>query len=392
MKLYTPAMLRNIRSQCLRSTSTLCATLSTASSHSANRVKLVEVGPRDGLQNEKALLSTDLKVGLIERLVKAGMRDVEAGSFVHPKWMASTPEVLTSQILDRLRKTHPDLSLPVLVPNSKGLSSLLALQSSHPSSSPSLTTEIAVFVSASESFSKANLNTSISSSLAALESVFSSAREHSLRVRGYVSVVLGCPFEGKLEPEKPAEVAKTLLDMGAYEVSLGDTVGVGVPSGWERLLNECERGGVGVDKLAAHCHDTYGTAIANVLHCVSLGVRTIDSSIAALGGCPYSPGATGNVSTEDVLYALSLSGVSTTALPDLAPGEVPEDLLALVSQLGQEGKTARQKKFEELCEVGKWVSERLGRENGSGVGRAVEGKKRRAREKVEKEKGGKAKL
>ncbi|GAA6034450.1 hypothetical protein JCM8097_002731 [Rhodosporidiobolus ruineniae] len=372
-------------------------TSSSCSSTRKHRIKLVEVGPRDGLQNEKALLWTELKVELIERLVKAGMRDVEAGSFVSPKWvpqMATTPEVLTSPTLTALRRQHPSLSLPVLVPKARGLSSLLAHQSSHSASSslaaddPPLTREIAVFVSASESFSRANLNASIATSLENLLPVFSTAREHGLRVRAYVSVVLGCPFEGSVEPEKAAEVAKRLVEMGAYEVSLGDTVGVGVPSGWERLLNECERNGVGVEKLAAHCHDTYGTAIANVLHCVSLGVPTIDSSIAALGGCPYSPGATGNVSTEDVLYALSLSGYSTSALPDPSPGERVEDL---VPPPGEEARSERQRRFEELCEVGGWVSERLGRENGSRVGRAMRGRKERERKKREKEEG-KAKL
>lgn len=214
--------------------------------------------------------------------------------------MASTPEVLTSPVLSSLRKAHPTLSLPVLVPNSRGLSSLLSFQSSHSTthaSEPPLTDEIAVFVSASESFSKANLNMSISASLDALVPVFETAKQHGLRVRAYVSVVLGCPFEGEIEARKPAEVAKKLLEMGAYEVSLGDTVGVGVPSGWEKLLEECVRQGVAVDKLAvrafpfpfelssftsfapltdepstvqAHCHDTYGTAVANVLHCVSV--------------------------------------------------------------------------------------------------------------------------
>ncbi|BGP14855.1 hypothetical protein JCM10213v2_002810 [Rhodosporidiobolus nylandii] len=208
-------------------------------------VKLVEVGPRDGLQNEKALLPTALKVELIERLVRAGMRDVEAGSFVSPKWSSAT-------------FTSP--------------------------ANPRLTGEIAVFVSATESFSRANLNCSVADSLKALEPVFRTARDKDLRVRAYVSVVIGCPFEGTVEPGRPADVAKQLLEMGAYEVSLGDTVGVGVPMQWEGLLEDCEKKGVGVEKLA-------------------LGIHTVDSSIAALGGCPYSPGATGNVSTEDVLYA-----------------------------------------------------------------------------------------
>ncbi|GAA5837115.1 hypothetical protein JCM11251_005258 [Rhodosporidiobolus azoricus] len=382
----------------------LSRTLSSNAAHFTKKpIKLVEVGPRDGLQNEKALLPTELKVELIERLVRAGMITVEAGSFVSPKWvpqMASTAEVLTSPTLSRLRRdfsSSSGLSLPVLVPNARGLSSLLSLQSSNAFTKPGdppLTDEIAVFVSASESFSKANLNCSISSSLTALEPVFASAKEHGLRVRAYVSVVLGCPFEGKIEPEKPAEVAKKLIEMGAYEVSLGDTIGVGVPKGWERLVNECERRGVGVDKLAAHCHDTYGTAIASVLHCVSLGVPTIDSSIAALGGCPYSPGATGNVSTEDVLYALHSSGYATSfSHPSLSsPSSVPASAdtfsLVLPPNALKDQKTDLQKRFEELCEVGEWVSQRLGRENGSRVGRAIRGRREREAQKREQKRSG----
>ncbi|GJN87648.1 hypothetical protein Rhopal_000603-T1 [Rhodotorula paludigena] len=363
-----------------------------------HRVKIVEVGPRDGLQNEKALLSTELKVELIERLVGAGLRDVEAGSFVSPKWvpqMASTPDVLTSPTLSRLRSLHSSLSLPVLVPNARGLSSLLSLLDAHPSDPP-LTNELAVFVSATEGFSRANLNTSVSSSLDALPPLIEQAQARGLRVRAYVSVVLGCPFEGRVEPEQPAAVAKRLLDMGAYEVSLGDTIGVGVPGAWERLVNECERQGVPVSKLAAHCHDTYGTAVSSVLHCVStLGIRTIDSSIAALGGCPYSPGATGNVATEDVVYALAHEGWATSALPDPdeARGERWDGLLGWDSTSGEQG--VRETRFKELCRVGEWVSERLGRENGSRVGRAMKGRRER-RERDERKRadreGAKAKL
>ncbi|GAA5986892.1 hypothetical protein JCM11641_006583 [Rhodosporidiobolus odoratus] len=364
-------------------------------------VKIVEVGPRDGLQNEKALLPTELKVELIDKLVNAGMRGVEAGSFVSPKWvpqMASTAEVLTSPTLSRLRTLHPSLSLPVLVPNARGLSSLVCLQQERTQSAPReprLTDEIAVFVSATEGFSRANLNMSISDSLKALEPVFADASKAGLRIRAYVSVVLGCPFEGRVDPQKPAEVAKTLLQMGAYEVSLGDTVGFGVPRGWEELLGECERKGVGVEKLAAHCHDTYGTAIANVLHCVSLGVNTVDSSIAALGGCPYSPGATGNVSTEDVLYALSQSRVPTSILPTPSSSETWDLLLSPGS--ASEEKTDRMRRFEEICAVGEWVSAKVGRENGSRVGRAMKGRrereaKTRVKEAEERTEGMKAKL
>ncbi|GAA5888532.1 hypothetical protein JCM5296_001060 [Sporobolomyces johnsonii] len=345
------------------------------------RVKIVEVGPRDGLQNEKALLSTELKVELIEKLARAGLRTIEAGSFVSPKWvpqMASTPEVVTSDTLTQLRQlTHSGglhLSLPVLVPNERGLSALLSLLSAHSLvEAPPLTDEIAVFVSATDGFSHANLNTSVKDSLESLPPLLERATSAGLKVRAYVSAVLGCPFEGKVDPGKPASVAKKLLELGAYEVSLGDTIGVGVPRGWEALLNECERKGVPVAKLAAHCHDTYGTAIANVLHCVSLGIPTVDSSIASLGGCPYSPGSTGNVSTEDVLYALSTSGIATTVLPD--PDHLPSSSWSWEDLLDGQGERAR--KFEEICAVGEWVSGRLGRENGSRVGRAMKGRRER---------------
>ncbi|CEQ41402.1 SPOSA6832_03121 [Sporobolomyces salmonicolor] len=314
--------------------------------------------------------------------------------------MASTPEVVTSDTLTQLRQlTHSGglhLSLPVLVPNERGLSALLSLLSAHSLvEAPPLTDEIAVFVSATDGFSRANLNTSVEDSLEALPPLIGRARAAGLKVRAYVSAVLGCPFEGRVDPSRPASVARKLLEMGAYEVSLGDTIGVGVPKGWEALLNECERKGVPVSKLAAHCHDTYGTAIANVLHCVSvcrvpwlpsaphlthlpsivsqLGVSTVDSSIASLGGCPFSPGSTGNVSTEDVLYALSTSGIPTTVLPD--PDHLPSSSWSWEDLLDGQGERAR--KFEEICAVGQWVSDALGRENGSRVGRAMKGRRER---------------
>ncbi|BGP54613.1 hypothetical protein JCM8202v2_002200 [Rhodotorula sphaerocarpa] len=355
-----------------------CSSLPTASAPapSASRpgpsrpVKIVEVGPRDGLQNEKTPLSTDLKVELIERLVGVGLNDIEAGSFVSPKWvpqMATTADVLTHPTLARLREQNPTLSLPCLVPNDRGMHALASLMEQHPASPP-LTNEVALFVAASESFSRANLNKSVAEALAVQPPIFEAAKQRGLKVRAYVSVVLGCPFEGYVDPREAARVAKALLDMGAYEVSLGDTIGVGVPQGWEDLLNECQKLDITMDKLAAHCHDTYGTAVANVLHCVSLGVPTIDSSVAALGGCPYSPGATGNVSTEDVVYALHESGIPSTFLPDPQPGS----LLAW-HRRGAYGRA----RFEELCEVGEWVSEAIGRQNGSRVGKAVRGRKQR---------------
>ncbi|GAA5881441.1 hypothetical protein JCM16303_005651 [Sporobolomyces ruberrimus] len=338
--------------------------------HSLKPIKIVEVGPRDGLQNEKKKLKTDLKAELIRRLVDAGCRSIESGSFVAPKWvpqMASTPELLTSLPLAQLREAHPSLSLPVLVPNSRGLDSLLSLLDAHPSAAPPPTDEIAVFVGCTDGFSKANLNCTVVESLARLPSIIERAKERQLKVRAYVSTVLGCPFDGKVDPESPARVAKQLLDMGAYEVSLGDTIGVGVPQRWESLVNACEQIGVSADSLAIHAHDTYGTALASVLHCVkTLGVPTVDSSISALGGCPYSPNSTGNVATEDVLYLLSCSGIPTTLIPDALPSE---ELM--------EGHVA----FAKLCETGEWISRELERDNGSRVGKAWRGRQDRREKK-----------
>ncbi|GAA5914270.1 hypothetical protein JCM8208_006297 [Rhodotorula glutinis] len=353
-----------------------------SSSLDSRRVKLVEVGPRDGLQNEKAVISTEVKVELIERLIQGGLRCVESGSFV-PQ-MASTADVLQSSRLSALRSSYKDLSLPVLVPNTKGLDSLLAMP-------PNLTDEIAVFVSASEGFSRANLNCSVAESLSRLESVFRTAHDRGLKVRGYVSVVLGCPFDGRVEPQQVAKVAKALRDLGAYEVSLGDTIGVGVPTGWDEVVGACEQQGVPARELAAHCHDTYGTALASILHCVSqLGIRTVDSSIAALGGCPYSPGATGNVATEDVLYALSASCIPTTVLPD--PDAAAGERWEVLGGAGW-GDGARSRAFDELCRVGEWISAELGRENGSRVGKAMKARReRRKRDEAERSERQKAKL
>lgn len=236
-------------------------------------VKIVEVGPRDGLQNEKKVLETQLKIDLIDKLVGVGLRTVEAGSFVSPKWvsdghdlyrvlsvlsifgllqvpqMASTQDILSSSVLRSLVDKHgSSLALPVLVPNAKGLSSLFSLLDSHASATP-ITDEIAVFVSASDGFSKANLNTTVAASLASLPPIIEQARARGIRVRGYVSVVLGCPFDGHVPPQQVASVVKALSDMGCYEVSLGDTIGVGTPSGWETLLGEVTKS-VPVEKLA----------------------------------------------------------------------------------------------------------------------------------------------
>ncbi len=261
------------------------------------RIKLVEVGPRDGLQNEKEIVPTAVKVELIDRLSAAGLPVIEAGSFVSPKWvpqMADTPEVLAG-----LRRA-PGVSYPVLVPNSKGLEGALAAG----------VEEIAVFGAASESFSQKNINCSIAESLERFAPVIAAARDKGLRVRGYVSCVLGCPYEGAIAPAKVAEVAARLFEMGCYEVSLGDTIGTGTP-GKAQAMVEAVAERAPRQRLAAHFHDTYGQALANLYAVMEKGIAVIDASVAGLGGCPYAKGASGNVATEDVLYMLDGLGVET---------------------------------------------------------------------------------
>ncbi|MHB1220089.1 MAG: hydroxymethylglutaryl-CoA lyase [Alphaproteobacteria bacterium] len=262
-----------------------------------NAVKLVEVGPRDGLQNEARGVPTAAKIAFIERLADAGIKSVEAGAFVSPKWvpqMADTAEVLAG--LKRKRGT----SYPVLVPNMKGFEAALA----------SNVEEIAVFGAASESFSQKNINCSIAESLARFAPVVAAAKEKNIRVRGYVSCVLGCPYEGEIAPSAVADVAARLHEMGCYEVSLGDTIGVGTPAKAQAML-DAVAARVPVEHLAVHFHDTYGQALANILACLERGVSVADASTAGLGGCPYAKGASGNVATEDVLYMLNGLGVET---------------------------------------------------------------------------------
>jgi len=270
------------------------------------KVKIVEVGPRDGLQNEKQIISAEIKIELINRLASTGLRVIESGSFVSPKWvpqMADTDEVLSG--ISRL----PGVGYPVLVPNMKGLEGAIAAK----------VEEIAIFGAASESFSKKNINCSIEESLERFKPVCESALSNGMRVRGYISCVLGCPYEGDIKPAAVLEVAKKLLQMGCYEISLGDTIGVGTPVRASQLI-ETVAEKVELGKLAVHFHDTYGQALANIFACLEIGVSSIDSSIAGLGGCPYAAGASGNISTEDVVYMLNglniKTGVDLDALID----------------------------------------------------------------------------
>jgi hydroxymethylglutaryl-CoA lyase len=261
------------------------------------RVRLVEVGPRDGLQNESAPVDVATRIGLIDRLTATGLPAIEAGSFVSPKWvpqMADTDQVLAG--IDR----RDGVDYPVLVPNMRGLESALEAGAE----------EIAVFGAASESFSQKNINCSVAESLERFRPVCEEALRHDVRVRGYVSCVLGCPYEGPIEPAAVASVARALADMGCYEVSLGDTVGTGTPEK-ARTMVAAVATELPVTMLAAHFHDTYGQALANLYAVLEQGVAVIDSSVIGLGGCPYAAGASGNVATEDVLYLLDGLGIET---------------------------------------------------------------------------------
>ncbi len=261
------------------------------------RVRLVEVGPRDGLQNEAGLVPLEAKLALIEALAEAGLKAIEAGSFVSPKWVPQMAD--TAEVLARLKRA-PGVSYPVLVPNMQGFEAAVAAG----------VEEIAVFGAASESFSRRNINCSIAESLDRFRPVAAAALARGMRLRGYVSCVLGCPYEGEIAPSAVASVASALAEMGCAEISLGDTIGVGTPLKAQAMLRAVAEA-VPIDRLAVHFHDTWGQALANILACLELGVAVVDSAVAGLGGCPYAKGATGNVATEDVVYMLNGMGIET---------------------------------------------------------------------------------
>jgi hydroxymethylglutaryl-CoA lyase len=258
---------------------------------------MVEVGPRDGLQNEKAIVPTEVKVGLIDRLTDAGLPAIEATSFVSPKWVPQMAD--NASVMAQIRR-KPGVRYPVLTPNIKGFEAALAASCD----------DVAVFVAATESFSMRNINCSIAESLDRARPVVDAARRHGVRVRGYISCVLGCPYEGNVVPERVREVAAALHVMGCYEISLGDTIGTGTPGKTQTLIATVASE-VPLANLAGHFHDTYGQALANVYAAMEAGVATFDSSVSGLGGCPYAKGATGNVATEDVLYLLEGLGIET---------------------------------------------------------------------------------
>jgi isopropylmalate/homocitrate/citramalate synthase len=295
------------------------------------RVRIVEVGPRDGLQNEPKSVPTAVKVELIERLAAAGLPAVEATAFVSPKWVPQMAD--HSEVLKALRR-KPGTSYPVLVPNMKGFEAAVAAGAE----------EIAVFGAASETFSRKNINASIAESLERFAPVCEAARARGLRVRGYISCVVGCPYEGPVRPEAVAEVAARLAAMGCYEISLGDTIGVGTPGRVQRMIETVARA-VPIAKLAVHLHDTYGQALANLYAALELGVATADSSVAGLGGCPYAKGASGNAATEDVVYMLDGLGIETGI------------------DLGQ------------VCDAGRFACDALGREPASKVAKALAAKR-----------------
>ena len=296
-------------------------------------VRIVEVGPRDGLQNEPKEVPTAVKVELIERLADAGLPAVEATAFVSPKWVPQMAD--HTEVLERIRR-RPGVDYPVLAPNLKGFEAARAAGA----------TEVAVFAAASEAFSKKNINCSIAESLERFRPVAEEANKHGIKVRGYVSCVLGCPYEGEIAPKRVADVAAALADMGCYEVSLGDTIGTGTPGKTKAMIEACADR-VPVRKLAGHYHDTYGQALANIYASLEVGVATFDASIAGLGGCPYAAGASGNVATEDVVYMLNGLGVRTGV-----------DL-------------------DKLVDIGAWICGVLGREPSSKAARAIAAKRKR---------------
>jgi len=260
-------------------------------------VHIVEVGPRDGLQNEAATVPVAARVTLIEALAEAGLKTVEAGSFVSPKWVPQMAD--TAAVLSVLKRKQ-GVRYPVLVPNLQGLEAAEAAGAK----------DISVFAAASESFSKKNINCSIAESLERFRPVTERARAAGLRLRGYVSCVLGCPSEGEIKPQAVARVAKALMDLGCEEISLGDTIGTGTPRKAQAMIETVAKD-VPLERLAVHFHDTYGQALANILAALEIGVAVIDSSVAGLGGCPYAKGASGNVASEDVVYMLNGMGIST---------------------------------------------------------------------------------
>jgi hydroxymethylglutaryl-CoA lyase len=303
----------------------------------AKRITVYEVGPRDGLQNEAHVVPTEGKLALIRALAEAGLQRIEAASFASPKWIPALAD--SEEVTERL-PALPGVGFVVLVPNEKGLERLLvALGKAGPAHPP---VDAAVFLSASETHNKKNVNKTIDETFQAFEAVVGPALQRGLRVRGYVSTVWGCPYEGKVEPRKAVAIAERLLGLGCYQVSLGDTIGVGTPNQTRAIL-DLLLGRARPGSIALHMHDTRGTALANVLVGLEAGISTFDSSVGGLGGCPYAPGASGNLATEDLVYLLHGMGYSTGVSWErlIAAGELAQRLVgrplpgrALQAELG----------------------------------------------------------
>jgi hydroxymethylglutaryl-CoA lyase len=289
-------------------------------------IKVYEMGPRDGLQSERALVPTGVKVELIDRLAAAGHVFIEATSFVSARAIPQLGDAM--EVMARIARP-PGVTFSALVPNARGLEAALACG----------LREVAVFAAASDAFSHRNINCNVQTSLERFRPVCAEAARAGVRVRGYVSTALGCPYSGPVAPEAAAFVARALLDLGAYEVSLGDTIGVGTPLGVRALLRAVREAGVPVPATAVHFHSTYGCAMANIVAALEAGVRVVDASVAGLGGCPYARGASGNVATEDVLYLAQGLGIEVEGAPDL----------------------------NRLVEAGQWVCDHMGRKNSSAV-------------------------
>ena len=296
------------------------------------RVKMVEVGPRDGLQNEATVVPVEVKIELINRLSATGLSAIESTSFVSPKWVPQMAD--NAQVMLGITR-RPGVSYPVLVPGMQGFEAAVAAGAE----------EIAVFGAASEAFSQRNINCSIAESLDRFAPVITAALQRNIKVRGYVSCVLGCPYQGDVAPEAVAQLAQRLLEMGCYEISLGDTIGLATPAKAQALVKKVAEV-IPLNSLAVHFHDTYGQALANILAVLELGITVVDSSVAGLGGCPYAKGAAGNVASEDLLYMLNGMGIETGV-----------DLTGLIA-------------------AGMYISNHLGRPSGSKVARAIPARER----------------
>lgn len=286
----------------------------------------MEVGPRDGLQNEPKLLPADVKISLIDQLSETGLQTIEVTSFVSPKWVPQMGD--NAEVLQGIRKV-PGISYPVLTPNLKGFESALKAGAQ----------EVAVFGAASDAFSLKNVNCTAAESIERFRPVLEAAKKNNIKVRGYVSTVVGCPYQGAIAPRDVVKVVEALYSMGCYEISLGDTIGVGTPGSMRRMLDEVVRV-VPAEHLAVHCHDTYGQALSNILTSLEYGISVVDASVSGLGGCPYARGASGNAATEDVVYMLHGIGIETGV------------------------------NLEKLISVGRYICDQLGRPSESKVNRA----------------------